>query len=35
MQDFPLGISCFVIKSTINNSTVSLMDIFPGTFRLR
>jgi len=28
----PLGISCFVIKSTINDPTVSLADIFAGAF---
>ncbi len=28
----PLGISCFVIKSTINDPTVSLFDIFSGAF---
>jgi len=28
----PLGISCFVIKSTINDPTVSLKDIFVGAF---
>ena len=28
----PLGISCFVIKSTINDPTISLFDIFAGAF---
>ena len=28
----PLGISCFVIKSAINDPTVSLADIFAGAF---
>ena len=28
----PLGISCFVIKSTINDPTISLFDIFSGAF---
>jgi tripartite ATP-independent transporter DctM subunit len=28
----PLGISCFVIKSTINDPTISLKDIFVGAF---
>ena len=28
----PLGISCFVIKSTINDPTISLRDIFAGAF---
>lgn len=28
----PLGISCFVIKSAINDPTVSLTDIFAGAF---
>ncbi len=28
----PLGISCFVIKSTINDPSVSLADIFTGAF---
>ena len=28
----PLGISCFVIKSTINDPTVTLADIFGGAF---
>ena len=28
----PLGISCFVIKSTIDDPTVSLADIFAGAF---
>tara|TARA_A100001037_G_C14927829_1_gene534626 strand:+ start:276 stop:482 length:207 start_codon:yes stop_codon:yes gene_type:complete len=28
----PLGISCFVIKSAINDPTVSLSDIFAGAF---
>ena len=28
----PLGISCFVIKSTINDPTISLKDIFIGAF---
>jgi TRAP-type C4-dicarboxylate transport system permease large subunit len=28
----PLGISCFVIKSTINDPDVSLADIFIGAF---
>ena len=28
----PLGISCFVIKSTINDPTISLADIFTGAF---
>lgn len=28
----PLGISCFVIKSTINDPTVTLADIFTGAF---
>ena len=28
----PLGISCFVIKSTINDPTISLKDIFTGAF---
>ena len=26
----PLGISCFVIKSTINNDRISLKDVFMG-----
>ena len=28
----PLGISCFVIKSTINDPNISLFDIFSGAF---
>ena len=28
----PLGISCFVIKSTINDPNISLFDIFTGAF---
>jgi C4-dicarboxylate transporter DctM subunit len=28
----PLGISCFVIKSTINDPNISLLDIFTGAF---
>ena len=28
----PLGISCFVIKSTLNDPTISLYDIFAGAF---
>jgi C4-dicarboxylate transporter DctM subunit len=28
----PLGISCFVIKSTINDPSISLFDIFSGAF---
>lgn len=28
----PLGISCFVIKSTLNDPTISLGDIFTGAF---
>ncbi|MDH5748865.1 MAG: TRAP transporter large permease [Rhodospirillales bacterium] len=28
----PLGISCFVIKSTLNDSSVTLYDIFSGAF---
>jgi len=28
----PLGISCFVIKSTINDPEISLFDIFAGAF---
>ena len=28
----PLGISCFVIKSTINDPDVTLFDIFAGAF---
>ena len=28
----PLGISCFVIKSTINDPDVTLFDIFSGAF---
>lgn len=28
----PLGISCFVIKSTINDPSISLYDIFAGAF---
>jgi C4-dicarboxylate transporter DctM subunit len=28
----PLGISCFVIKSAINDPTVKLSDIFAGAF---
>jgi C4-dicarboxylate transporter, DctM subunit len=28
----PLGISCFVIKSTIDDPTVTLYDIFSGAF---
>ncbi len=28
----PLGISCFVIKSTLNDPTISLYDIFSGAF---
>ena len=28
----PLGISCFVIKSAINDPTVTLADIFAGAF---
>ena len=28
----PLGISCFVIKSTINDPSISLFDIFAGAF---
>lgn len=28
----PLGISCFVIKSTINDDSISLFDIFAGAF---
>jgi len=28
----PLGISCFVIKSTIDDPTISLFDIFAGAF---
>jgi C4-dicarboxylate transporter, DctM subunit len=28
----PLGISCFVIKSTLNDPTIKLSDIFAGAF---
>ena len=28
----PLGISCFVIKSTLNDPTIKLADIFMGAF---
>ena len=28
----PLGISCFVIKSTLDDPSVSLADIFTGAF---
>ena len=28
----PLGISCFVIKSTINDPSISLFDVFYGAF---
>ena len=28
----PLGISCFVIKSTIRDASISLYDIFAGAF---
>ncbi|MEM7025801.1 MAG: TRAP transporter large permease subunit, partial [Pseudomonadota bacterium] len=28
----PLGISCFVIKSTINDPSISLYDVFAGAF---
>ena len=28
----PLGISCFVIKSTINDPNVTLFDVFAGAF---
>ena len=28
----PLGISCFVIKSTLNDPTIKLADIFAGAF---
>ena len=28
----PLGISCFVIKSTINDPKISLYDLFSGAF---
>ena len=28
----PLGISCFVIKSTLRDPTISLKDIFTGAF---
>ena len=28
----PLGISCFVIKSTLNDPEISLADIFIGAF---
>jgi TRAP-type C4-dicarboxylate transport system permease large subunit len=28
----PLGISCFVIKSTIDDDSVTLLDIFAGAF---
>ena len=28
----PLGISCFVIKSTIQDASISLYDIFAGAF---
>ncbi|MGI9378217.1 MAG: TRAP transporter large permease subunit, partial [Methyloligellaceae bacterium] len=28
----PLGISCFVIKSTINDPRVTLFDVFAGAF---
>ncbi len=28
----PLGISCFVIKSTLNDPEISLADIFTGAF---
>jgi len=28
----PFGISCFVIKSTLNNSDITLKDVFLGSF---
>jgi len=28
----PLGISCFVIKSTINDPNITLFDVFAGAF---
>jgi C4-dicarboxylate transporter DctM subunit len=28
----PLGISCFAIKSTLNNSDITLKDVFLGSF---
>jgi len=28
----PLGIACFVIKSTLSDKSITLMDIFAGAF---